>query len=388
MSYHKFKKNDIFYNRIKAHPEVRLAIHSGSVYYNSRNMESGAFADPVTHVQNGRISLYELNVDRPEDGMIYPFVTKDGSLTSFSTVSTESFNNDFLYGEEITGSYPLYAKVSRDYIPQNSSEKKLSALKNTLNYYKSLSRHFEYSGEVSPPYSRDLDSTNVNLITIPSIFYGSKIDPGTVNLKFYVTGTLVGEARDERRNGELIQTGPPGSPGSGSVVGITLYNEGFMLLTASHSLSTHTEAYAPLAIPSSPSWVNFATTGSLSINAPSSSFNIDFKGTTYTPTITMLAHAEKAKLNYSSNLTFLDHSDYNSREDLVSSTSYKEPEILIKNTVKSVYNDPTASFEKQVYISRVGIYDEDKNLIAVAKLATPIRKREDEAVTIKLKLDI
>ena len=53
-----------------------------------------------------------------------------------------------------------------------------------------------------------------------------------------------------------------------------------------------------------------------------------------------------------------------------------------------MYNDPTASFQKQTYISRVAIYDEDKNLIAIAKLATPVRKRETDSYTFKLKLDI
>ena len=388
MSYYKFEKNDIFYNTIKAHPSVNLSIYSGSVYHNNRNMESGAFADPVTHVENGNISLYELNIDRPSNSLIYPFVTKAGSLTAFKTVSTSGFNQDFNYGDVITSSYPLSASISRDYIDPASSDKKLTALRNTINYYKILSPHFQFSGTVSPGFSRDLSTLNVNLISIPSIFYGSKIDPGSIDLKFYVTGTLVGHARDDRRNGELIQVGPVGSTNSGSVVGLALYNEGFMLLTASHALSSHTEAYPPVGIASNPSWVNFATTGSVGSPAASSSFDINFNGTSYVPTITMFANAKKADLNYSNNLTFLDHDSYTTLEDNISGTLYKEPEYTIKNTIKSDYNDPTASFEKQVYISKIGIYDEDKNLIAIAKLATPVRKKEADAITFKLKLDI
>ena len=39
------------------------------------------------------------------------------------------------------------------------------------------------------------------------------------------------------------------------------------------------------------------------------------------------------------------------------------------------------------FISKIGIYDEKKNLIGVAKLATPVKKTEERDFTFKLKLD-
>ena len=60
----------------------------------------------------------------------------------------------------------------------------------------------------------------------------------------------------------------------------------------------------------------------------------------------------------------------------------------IKNVVSSAYNDPTGSFEKTTYISKVAIYDAQKNLIGIAKTATPIRKTVERDFTFKLKLDI
>ena len=45
-------------------------------------------------------------------------------------------------------------------------------------------------------------------------------------------------------------------------------------------------------------------------------------------------------------------------------------------------------FEKQVFISEIGIFDEDKNLIAIAKLANPVLKKDTDDMTFKLKLDI
>jgi len=60
----------------------------------------------------------------------------------------------------------------------------------------------------------------------------------------------------------------------------------------------------------------------------------------------------------------------------------------IKNIVSSSYVDVTPDFKKTTYISKVAIYDEDKNLIGIAKVATPVRKTEEKQYTFKLKLDI
>ena len=69
--------------------------------------------------------------------------------------------------------------------------------------------------------------------------------------------------------------------------------------------------------------------------------------------------------------------------------SYVEkPNVKIKNTISSSYNDFTESYKPQTFISKIGIYDEDNELIAVAKLARPVRKTNDRDYTFKLKLDL
>lgn len=67
---------------------------------------------------------------------------------------------------------------------------------------------------------------------------------------------------------------------------------------------------------------------------------------------------------------------------------FENPGFKIKNTVKSKYRDPYAEYEDHTYISKIGIYDEDRNLIAIAKLATPVKKTPDRDFTFKLKLDL
>ncbi len=92
MPYYKFGPDDLFYNRLDARPQINFKIYDGSVFYLNRGSVSGSWTNNDTNVPVGSISLYELNIDRPSDQLIYPFITKDGSLTSFSTVSTTAFN--------------------------------------------------------------------------------------------------------------------------------------------------------------------------------------------------------------------------------------------------------------------------------------------------------
>ena len=115
MLYYRFKQNDTFYNRIETHPYAQFYINDSKVYYNNKQERAGNFASNEKMVPVGSISLYELNIDRPATSVIYPFITKDGSRTAFRTVSTTAFNQ-FQYGDTISGSYPLSASMSRDYL--------------------------------------------------------------------------------------------------------------------------------------------------------------------------------------------------------------------------------------------------------------------------------
>ena len=51
-----------------------------------------------------------------------------------------------------------------------------------------------------------MGTDTVNMITAPGIFYGSKIDRGSVELDFYVTGTLAAKATDKYSDGKLDPT--------------------------------------------------------------------------------------------------------------------------------------------------------------------------------------
>tara|TARA_Y100000310_G_scaffold149103_1_gene148432 strand:- start:125 stop:622 length:498 start_codon:yes stop_codon:yes gene_type:complete len=165
------------------------------------------------------------------------------------------------------------------------------------------------------------------------------------------------------------------------------------MLTSSVGLTSgHSEIYDPLdasnnaADPENISWSVFGATGS-STGAPSSSWSLDFKGVNYVDTLTMFAHARKNKVNFSNNPTFLAiprSQSYSSGPTYYVEDSSTE----IKNIVSSSYSNHSASFKPITYISKVAIYDKDKNLIAIASLAKPVKKTEDRSYTFKLKLDV
>ena len=391
MSFYKFGPNDLFYNRIEAFPEVSFYLYDRQIIYQNRGKIAGANVSSVPNVSQGQINLYELNVDRGAGQLIYPFITKGGSLTSFGTTTTSNFNSDFLYGDEISGSYPLAANVSSDYI-SDTGRPKIKALRTTLDSYQNLSYAYAYSSSVG-----DKSVQTLRLISVPSIFYGSSIKKGTVSLKFYVSGTVVGELKDDKKNGELKQVasssdGTTVTP-SGSVAGVVLYDEGFIILTGSWPLSPHKESYlCPNdATTVQPQWTYFGHTGTLpdvGCSLPSSSYSMIFSGTNYIPTVTMMAHAPKGELNHSNNPTYQKYGSIINQSASVDSQQFKESSnVSIANMVSSSFSGSQASFEKTTFINQVGIYDENKNLIAIAKMANPVRKRENDDFTFKLKLD-
>lgn len=585
MAYHKFGPNDIFNNVIEAHPKCEFFIHRRTIYYNGEKPQLGTINPNknVKQIPSGYLSLYELNIDRLEADYIYPFVTKDGNATPLKTVSAKQFQQ-FGYGDIITGSYPDSASISIDrYDSTVTSRPRLRALRNTLDYYKPLSPSYAFGNKLTE---------DLTLISIPSIFYGSSIDKGTVSMQFYYDGELVAELKDEKQNGELIQTYPSAEsadqqlkilitttsgapdpnfgqfipllvpngiklsnyqyifvsttpqnfvddalsqssvevytdgtlniamenlvaainnedglgigegnsrygygentedvgsvvatwnsatnelevvrvddlgesnvicfsvrasgvdgdgnawnftgepngtgapvsfpnpfdaavnlsydsctgllqPGINKTAGIILYNEGFIILNPDWELSgsgygTNEDYYNATLnestgdcdyTPDVPaSWLYWGALGceddneNIEETIPRSSWGLSFNGTSYVPTVTMLAHAKKGELNHSNNPTYLTFGQNNANIEYEKSVVYAEnADLSIANVTYSPYEDPDEPFEKTTWISKIGIYDENKNLIAIATLANPIKKTEDRDFTFKLKLDI
>jgi len=403
MTFYKFEDNELLYNRIKTYPQTSFVIYDGKTYYNNRAQESGSFTGSVGCTPPGYVSLYELNVDRSTEksgplasSLIFPFQIKNGSSIKFRNISTSDYNS-LSFGDKMEGSYPQSASISSAFFGANIiSNPTASALQNSLNNYKVLSPSFDYNNITGSDVNFPQPSAkDMRLISIPSIFYGSSIRKGSMSLRFYVTGTLIGELKDDKKNGELRQTFAITAAGStspsGSIPGVVMYNEGFIILTGSWPIGDSTEQYSS-STPNNPRWIDFASTSSLGASPynslPNSSFEISFEGTQYVPNLTMFATAPRGEVNFSNNPTALTYDPLQLGAIETGSFAYKQPrDQTVKSIVSSSYSSPAPPYEKTVFIDQIGIYDKEKNLIGIAKLATPIRKRDNDDLTFKIKLD-
>ncbi len=392
MSFKRFKHKDVVNSTIVAKPEFNFIIHSGTTYLNRERSVSGDFSNNIKHIDSGHISLHEININRPSDSLVHAFIEKDSTRHAFKTVTTTAFDSEeeFGLGDQIILNYPLSASATRIYIPTgveastdttqaHANKKYIRALKNPIA-----------SAGVLGPSNRygELGSKAVNMVCIPGIFAGSGIDKGSIQLNYYVTGQLAATAKDLYSDGRLIQT--YGNT-TGAEVGLVLYNQGLLLLTGSESLHHTADNFFSPSSTANPSWLSFGTgmhqVGELLSHGSvtDSSYSITVKGTNKIPTLTMFAFSEKEENNYSNNPTFLSRStgpNYNQNTD-----SYIETQKKIEKTNKSPYADHIEDYESVTYISKIGIYDKDKNLIAIASLATPVKKTEKRDYMFKLRMD-
>lgn len=362
----KFSENQVFTNFLKTHPRLRVDFYTGNIYYNDR-MTDGQ------NILSGNVSLYEMNVDRSSN-LIYPFITKDAAKNSFSVTAAATYSA-LNPGDTITGSYPLTASISRQY-PMSNSYK--SSLKNTLNYYRFLSPYYSYSY---------YQNAGVNLISIPSIFYGESIKKGSVKLSCYYTGTLIAQAEDRGYNGALIQTySILGAPTEGSTIGTVLYNEGFLLLTSSVVFTTGAPDTWDGSV-GNPKWTFFGPFIDVGQPPDSGSWVLEFEGTNTVSVMTMLCEAGKNEFNFSNNPTFIQSGTVKGTEVQMAGFT-QTTGSLIKNIVKSEYTNGAEPYAPTTYISKVGIYDENKSLIAIAKLARPVKKDGDDGYTFRISVDL
>ena len=390
MSLKKFSESDVKINTIRSFPSFNYLIYEGKVYYNNKAIISGSNTSNILCVPDGYISLYEKNIDRKENvsDFIRPFVEKGSSTQTYGASAGIDVGVDVKYGNRAYGNYPLSASITREFIT-SSSNPHYRSLRNTLNFYGFRDKHFlvEFSGSDG---EWNKDQQDLNLISIPGILYGSSVRPGSVVMRSYYTGSLVGELRDTKLNGVLYET--TGS-NSGSVAGVMLYEYGFAVLTGSWNLTPDAIHILSGGATDNLKWVHFGAgmndgvdTLSTGPSFSSASFTFDYKGTTETQNLLMLAHAKRGQVNYSNNPTYLEYGQTN----LVvsSSNQFKENDSRnIKNFSSSSFSNHSGSFERQVFISRVAIYDKNRRLIGVATLANPYLKKESDSITFKLKLD-
>lgn len=398
MSYKRFSSKDLIYNVIKTNPKSTFSVKEGIVYYQFEKSETGDFSNKVKHIPSGHISLHEANINRPSDSLIYSYLVRSSDNEALPPISSSAELNEIDYGTEMTSSYPMSSSISRIYIPSGPDGATYDE-NNTIpdashvnkKYIRSLRNTLEAQGNVSSAVGYGtLGSDIVNMICVPGIFCGSRIQPGSIELEYFVNNSRIGKVQDKFSDGRLMEV-ISSTPPTYNQVGTVIYDQGLMLLTSSEAITNHTENYESEGATTNPKWTNFGTgipqlgTAIEHGPCPATSYKIKFNGENKIPTLTMFAYSDLADNNYSHNPTFLT----SSRSETIrhNSSSFYQEELDIKKINKSEYQDAIEDFNNVTYISKIGIYDRFKNLIAIASLSRPIKKTEKRDYMFKIGID-
>lgn len=165
----------------------------------------------------------------------------------------------------------------------------------------------------------------------------------------------------------LLYSSPADSSDPANSIGHIYYQAGVVVLTSSifdNALPTSTTASAISSITTSSAEDVFVS-GTIDELANSIRFaydNIDFNNTTELNSTVYFCRANTAEYNYSSNPTYLSSS-----------------KIIVKGD--NAFAEPVS------YITTVGLYSADNELLAVAKLSEPLKKTPSNELTLRVRLD-
>lgn len=361
MNYKSFDASDIIKNTVKTFPDNKIIFNSGNVYITSLNQILATDDKNKNLVAGNPLNLGNASSEYARS-FIQNSVNETAGYLFPINQTTENRYSKTVAGEFSITAYPT-SSITVMRFQSNEKPLYLNALRNTLNWNTAISPEYDYSNFLNK---------DIAIINIPSVFYGSTIQRGSINISYYYTGSYVA-ALHETGDGKLVQL----KDNELVSAGIVLYDEGIILLTGSWDLPNANTT----------KWNMFASGSDENIYS-SGSFVLKFKGTNYINSITMLAHAEKNEFNSTANSTFIDHSQGDYVYITTGSNTFREnPNTLIKNTIKTNYSTVSGSFKKQTFINKIGIYDENKNLIAIAKLSTPVKKNNEREYTFKIKVD-
>jgi len=251
--------------------------------------------------------------------------TWSGSFYGGSTLKNKRHQG---YSERLGGFLEKYG-------PFSASIEVMMAVSGGTNkeLYKSINALYNYHSLWSSDYTiTGTFPAAYRVISIPQVYYDKGILTGSFTGSD-VSGSTIRTFYDNGRGG--LYSGSV----SGTLIGNIFYSEGIATLHAAD----------------------------LSTSFGSGTMTFDFKGDHTIPVKIMRCRAPAGELNCSTNPS------YSRIKTDVSASNRNEREIIMEN--------------KTTYITKVGLYNEHFELIAVASLAHPIRKDEDKDLQIRLRWD-
>lgn len=426
--YRRFKpREDIFSTKVHAHPTT--LVESSWSYDGTRHYVRGiqnpysefpylettrSYAENVLSLYGGVRSRTDVGPDSNSPIKIYPL----------DLVDTHSIDKVI----SISGNYPQTGSINLAWVT-NTEQPSVNSITDVRWYeehWSAVNSLFDwYGSHTKKVYSKNLPETFV-AIHVPEMFYGRQIATGSVfiwtkaweddnGLVNYVSGT--GDSNNSGYSnsgthyyvddglGRLLDVPAQYTSswynawmsGSATMVGNVFYNEGLIVFTTGNVF-----------------WHQQFWSGSGHDATLGPDLHIQFDGSTIMQSMVFMCRMASGEVNASNNPTYYYtevaiesgtaedpndlktyHTDTreispSNAESIVSGTTITSGRFIggkIKSTGKS-WAKSSGSNEGVTYVSAIGIYNEERQLVAVAKLAQPIRKREQDNIDIRLRLDV
>lgn len=280
--------------------------------------------------------------------MIKPIQTDDMVVRRFKTFKNWSLDNTVInryYGENITGS--AFNPDLEDTVNGQYSRLVYRSIK-TLYYLNAETGSvldFGYRQNLASTDERVLEDRIV-LLTVPQSYVGEGMKRESVTVVDNVTNTVLSD--DGFSN--LIN--------DGQIIGNIFYEHGVVVITKNVTTSSFID------------------------------FHIEFKSTQtiYENEIFLTVEAEEA--NFSTNpssVTIINDEKY-VKTDFISATSSSVTGSF-DDYFKLGLSDPTGSYLTP-YITTIGLYDDNYDVVAVAKLAKPVKKTPDYTINFVVRFDM
>tara|TARA_R110000868_G_scaffold91756_3_gene254301 strand:+ start:19215 stop:20183 length:969 start_codon:yes stop_codon:yes gene_type:complete len=237
------------------------------------------------------------------------------------------------YGDPVSAPYTVPGSDPSGNVlvgPNSSAGRYENYLQNTLTF----ERYF-------PTASNAI----IGVISIPSKLYGDKIQPGS----FIITsdsGSIIDDA-----NGNLLTEG-------GEICGTIVYQHGLAVITYDGALGS----YYGVA-----------------------SYGVDTYGGDTTGFVTNFIASSNVTCSFSSSFTIFE-TQYKCTFDPSEFNFSLNPSLISGSTEGIIYNFATGSYFNP-YVTTVGLYNENQDLIAVGKLAKPLPSNNTTDTTIIINID-
>jgi hypothetical protein len=222
---------------------------------------------------------------------------------------------------------------------------------------------------------------NALFINFSRLLVKDEIKKGSFSMQCYASGTYgapntLVTIQDTNAQNEYRVNSPAGEYGvlyiGNSPVGLLYYQAGIAVLSMSTSSISNTVSGSTNQIVAASAGMNLrnesmnAVLSGSNITAITDGFrrrlyNVSFNNTTELNSTIYFCRANASDFNYSSNPTYLSGS-----------------KIVVKNNTT---DEPIS------YITTVGLYSTDNELLAVAKLSEPIKKTPSTELTLRVRLD-